>query len=138
MAFAIGVALSLGMFSGATAIGLDRDRALYPTALMFIAAYYVLFAVMGASGPIVMAETAVAGVFILVAALGFKWSLWIVAAGLVGHGLFDFLHPLVYENPGVPDWWPAFCSAADLAAGGYLSALLLTRSSPLSRAAGAP
>src|SRR5207249_12220850 len=42
-----GLALSVGML--ATFVGLDRDRAFYPTLTIVIASYYVLFAVIGGS-----------------------------------------------------------------------------------------
>ena len=128
MEFAIGVGLSLAVTGFATAVGLDRDRAFYPTVLIVIASYYALFAVMGASGQIVMVESLVAGAFLLVAVIGFKMSLWLVAAALVGHGVFDFVHSLAIENPGVPHWWPGFCLAFDVTAGGYLAVLLMRRS----------
>ena len=129
MEFAIGVALALAVGTGlGTAVGLDRDRAFYPTVQIVVASYYALFAVMGASGPIVLVESLVAGAFVLVAVIGFKTSLWLVAAALAGHGVFDFVHSLMIENPGVPMWWPGFCGAFDVTAGAYLAALLMKRS----------
>ena len=59
-----------------------------------------------------------------VAVIGFKTSLWIVAAALAGHGLFDSVHPWLIANPGVPAWWPGFCFAYDVAAGAILAGLL--------------
>ena len=47
--------------------------------------------------------------------------MWIVVAGLAGHGIFDALHGYLVENPGVPAWWPAFCLAFDLGAAGSLA-----------------
>jgi hypothetical protein len=44
MPYVIGVALSVGVASFARRVGFDRDRAFYPTVLMVIASYYVLFA----------------------------------------------------------------------------------------------
>ena len=44
MPYAIGVVLSLGVAVLARGIGFDRDRAFYPTVLIVIASYYVLFA----------------------------------------------------------------------------------------------
>jgi hypothetical protein len=41
-----GLLLSVAVARFATAIGLDRERAFYPTVLMVIASYYVLFAAM--------------------------------------------------------------------------------------------
>ena len=49
MAYAIGIGLALVVSVFARSVGLDRDRALYPTVLVVIASYYVLFAVMGGS-----------------------------------------------------------------------------------------
>ena len=56
--------------------------------------------------------------------LGFKFNLWIVVAALAGHGIFDFFHPHVLNNPGVPVWWPGFCLTYDVTAAGYLAWLL--------------
>ena len=52
-----------------------------------------------------------------------------MAAALGGHGVFDFFHHRFIENPGVPVWWPGFCLAFDLLAGGFLAVLLIRRSS---------
>ena len=49
MEYLIGLILSVAVAGFATAIGLDRERAFYPTVLIVIASYYVLFAVMGGS-----------------------------------------------------------------------------------------
>lgn len=111
-----------------TAVGLDRDRAFYTTMTIVVASYYALFAVMGASGQVVLVESLVAGAFGLVAVIGFKTSLWLVAAALAGHGVFDFVHSLMIENPGMPLWWPGFCGAFDVIAGAYMAALLMKRS----------
>jgi len=126
MALLIGafLAFTVGLF--ATAIGLDRDRAFYPTVTIVIASYYVLFAVMGASTNAIVLESLAGAVFLAVAAAGFRWSLWIVVVALAAHGIFDLAHDRVIANPGVPNWWPAFCLTYDVTAAAYL-AWLLTR-----------
>lgn len=124
-----GIALALTVSVIATLVGFDRDRAFYPTLLMVIASYYVLFAVIGGSGHAVGAETLVLAGFLLVAVIGFKKNLWLVVAALIAHGIFDFLHAHVVANPGVPAWWPAFCLTYDITAGAFL-AWLLMRSHP--------
>jgi hypothetical protein len=86
-----------------------------------IASYYVLFAVMGASGRTLVIEIFAASGFLLFAILGFKTNLWLVVAAIVGHGCFDFVHHLFIENPGVPRWWPGFCLAFDVIFGGSLA-----------------
>jgi hypothetical protein len=128
MEYLIGLILSLAVAGAATVIGLDRERAFYPTVLIVIASYYVLFALMGASGRMLMVELIVAVGFLLVAVIGFKRNLWLVVAALVEHGVFDFVHRLFIENPGVPPWWPGFCLTFDVIVGGYLAVLLMTRS----------
>jgi hypothetical protein len=66
-------------------------------------------------------------VFVLTAAVGFKTTPWLVAAGLAAHGVLDLFHGAVAANPGVPVWWPGFCSAFDVAAAGFLAWTLLER-----------
>jgi hypothetical protein len=126
MEYMIGVMLSLAVVGFGAALGLDRERGFYPIVLMVVASYYILFAAMGASGRTLMVEIIVACGFLLVAALGFRKSLWFVVAGLIGHGVFDFFHHTFIQNPGVPAWWPGFCLAFD-ALLGVLLAVTLTR-----------
>jgi hypothetical protein len=125
MEYLIGLFLSLAVAGFAIIIGLDRERAFYPTLLIVIASYYVLFAVMAASGRTLLIEIAVASGFLLLATIGYKRSLWLVAIALIGHGLFDIVHHLVIENPGVPHWWPGFCLVFDVIVGGLLAVRLL-------------
>jgi hypothetical protein len=121
MEYLIGAILALAVAGSATAIGLDRGRAFYPTVLIVIASYYVLFAVMGAAGRTLGLEIVIASTFSFFAILGFKKNMWVVAAAMVGHGLFDFVHRLWIDNPGVPLWWPGFCLAFDGVAGAWLA-----------------
>jgi len=128
MEYLIGLLLSLGVAGLAALIGFDRDRSFYPTVLIVIASYYVLFAMMGASQRTLWIEIAIATAtptaFSLLAS---KRSLWLVVAALVAHGIFDFVRHLFIENPGVPHWWPAFCLAFDGVLGAFLALRLLTR-----------
>lgn len=126
MEYLIGFLLSLAVAAFAISVGLDRERAFYPTVLIVVGSYYVLFAAMGAHGRPLVLEIAVAIGFLLLATIGYKKSLWLVAIALVGHGVFDLVHHLVIENPGVPRWWPGFCMAFDVIFGGVL-ALRLAR-----------
>jgi hypothetical protein len=59
--------------------------------------------------------------FVIAAVVGFKSSSWIVVVALIGHGVLDGFHGRVVDNPGVPPWWPAFCLAYDVGAGGCLA-----------------
>ena len=124
MPYAIGLVLSLAVAVFGRRSGFDRDRAFYPTITIVVGAYYVLFATMTGSIEIVAMEVAMMAVFAVAAVAGFKSNLWIAAAALAGHGLFDMVHGRVVDNPGVPEWWPAFCATYDVAAGGMMAWML--------------
>jgi len=128
MEYLIGVVLAVVVCAFAMLAGFDRDRVFYPTLLIVIATYYILFAVMGSSTPALIIESLVAVTFLVLAVAGFKKNLWLVVAALAGHGVFDFFHRLVIQNPGVPVWWPGFCLSFDILAGGFLAILLIRRS----------
>ena len=122
--FAIGAGLALSVGFGARLVGWDRERAFYSTVLVVVATYYALFAVMGGSMQALAAEALPIAVFIGASVVGFRRSMWLVAAGLAGHGVFDFAHGYWISNPGVPAWWPSFCAAYDVTAGAFLAWLL--------------
>ena len=125
--FFVGAGLALSVGLSATFLGLDRDRAFYPTVMMVIASYYGLFAIMGGSVQVLAFESIPIVAFLVASIAGFKRSLWLVVAALAAHGVFDFVHGQLIANPGVPLWWPPFCLAYDVVAAAYL-AWLLSRS----------
>ena len=112
--YLIGLIVTVAVVAFAILVGFDRERAFYPTVLIVIAFYYVLFAAEGASARTLMIEIVVASCFSVAAVLGFKRSFWIVPVALAGHGVFDFFHRFFIDNPGVPRWWPGFCLASDV------------------------
>lgn len=105
MAIIIGTVLALAVGAFATALRLDRERSFYPTIMMVIASYYVLFAVMGGSAESLVLELFVAAVFVAAAAYGFRGSLWLVVVALAAHGIQDCFHGDLVANPGMPAWW---------------------------------
>lgn len=121
MPYVIGIALSVVVAVCARWVGFDRDRAFYPTVMIVIASYYLLFAAMSGSVHAVLSESAVMTVFVIAAVVGFKSSAWVVVAALAGHGIFDAFHASVVDNSGVPGWWPAFCLTYDLGAAAGLA-----------------
>ena len=130
MDYLIGVALALGVSVFAALAGFDRDRAFYPTLLVVIASYYVLFAAMSGSVLAILVESLVMTAFLALAVVGFRFSLWIVAGALAGHGVFDAIHRYLVVNTGVPAWWPAFCLAYDITAAGVMVWLFRHRLPP--------
>ena len=129
MEYFIGAILALSVAGFAAVSGFERSRAFYPTVLIVVGSYYVLFAIMGAPMHVLWIEIAFAGFVSLVATIGFRRNLWLVAAMLFGHGVFDFFHHSIVVNPGVPSWWPGFCLTFDVVAGLYLAARLKIRPS---------
>jgi hypothetical protein len=125
MEYVIGLILAAAVFCLATVIGLARERSFYPTVLIMIASYYVLFAAMEASRRTLVVESLAGGIFLLFAVFGFRRNLWIVVAALIGHGLFDVVHHWLIDNPGVPHWWPGFCLAFDVILGTFLAVRLI-------------
>jgi hypothetical protein len=121
MPYVIGIVLALAVGAYATAARIDRDRAFYPVLLMVFGSYYVLFAILGGSVDALVTEALIAGVFAVVATVGFRRNLWLVVAGLVAHGAMDLVHGHLVANPGVPAWWPAWCMSYDVVAGAYLA-----------------
>jgi len=122
---AVGVGLGILVSLLGRTAGFDRDRAYYPTILIVVASYYALFAILGGSTRALIIETLVGAIFLVIAVLGFKGSLWLVVFGLIGHGVMDiFFHHHLVLNPGMPPWWPWFCMAIDVALGAILAWML--------------
>lgn len=127
MEYIVGLVLAVGVGIFGTLVGFDRDRSFYPVVLVIIAALYLLFAAIGGSTSALTTELLQSTLFIIAAVVGFKWSPWIVVAGLAAHGVFDFFHALMINNPGVPVWWPGFCLGYDVAAAGFFGLLIRFR-----------
>jgi hypothetical protein len=75
MEYVIGFVLALSVSLSATFVGLDRDRAFYPTVLAVIASYYGLFAVIGESVSALISESLAMVVFLVATALGYRRNL---------------------------------------------------------------
>jgi hypothetical protein len=120
MEYLIGLGLALVVSLFARFVGLDRERSFYPTVMIVIALLYGLWAILGGSMTVLGLELVIGGAFILAAVLGFKRNLWLVAAALAAHGMYDIFHPHFFANPGVPVWYPGFCFTYDVVAAAWL------------------
>jgi hypothetical protein len=125
VAYVVGAVLALLTYALGKVAGFDRDRAFYATILIVVGHYYVLFAAEAGSTSALIAELAGMTVFVALAVAGFKFTPWLIPAGLVGHGVFDLVHGYLVTNPGVPTWWPAFCGTYDVVIGAVVAALLI-------------
>ena len=113
MAYISGALLALSIAWVAKVTRFDRDRSFYPTLLIVIASYYVLFAVIAQSSALIV-ELLFALFFAVLAFVSAYVSVWFVVAGLVLHGAFDYVHDALITNAGVPTWWSAFCLTFDV------------------------
>ncbi len=127
MEFIVGMALALLVCGAAAWLGMDRDRVFYPTVLIVIASYYVLFAVMDGGHEVLFSEIAIAASFMGLGVAGFKRNLWLVVGALAGHGVLDFFHHDLVHNTGVPQGWPGFCLTFDLTAAALVGCVLVFR-----------
>lgn len=131
MAYIIGFAVAALVALFAYFFKFDRDRSFYPTVLIVVASYYVLFATMAGSARSIIIEVIVMMLFVTAAVAGMRFSQWFVVAGLAGHGVFDFFHGSIIANPGVPRFWPAWCLSYDVMAAACVAILVARRMRPV-------
>jgi hypothetical protein len=96
------------------------DATVYALGLALIAAIYIGLSVADGRRTVIAVETALAAVFVVVAALAVTGPAWLLVAGLAGHGLKD----LWQQHTGFVTntrWWPAFCATVDFVAATLLA-----------------
>lgn len=84
----------------------------YALGLALIASIYIGFAVADGRRHVIVVESAVATVFVVIAAAAITGSPWLLVLGFVGHGLKDLWQ---HRRQFVTDtrWWPPFCLVID-------------------------
>ncbi len=112
---------------------LELNRGFYPTVLIIIASYYVLFAILGGSSRALLWETVGVVAFSVVAVFGALCFPFLVGGGIAAQGIFDLLHHLIIQNPGVPSWWPTFSFSVDVLLGLWVIGLSRSRHNDLLR-----
>jgi hypothetical protein len=95
----------------------------YALSIALIAAVYIGFAVADGRPRVIAVETAVAAVFVVLAAAGVTGPAWLLVLGFVGHGLKDLWQ---HRRQFVANtrWWPPFCLVIDWVAAAILGVLL--------------
>jgi hypothetical protein len=127
MEYIVGITLALFFCAAAAALGMDRERVFYPAVVMAVASYYLAFAVADGRGGVMLAEVAIAAIFIAGAVAGFKYNPWIAVVALAGHGVMDGFHHHLVTNTGVPQVWPGFCMTFDVTAAAIVAWVMLAR-----------
>jgi hypothetical protein len=85
---------------------------IYALELALIAAVYIGFAVADGRPRVVAVESAVAGLFVLLAAIAVTGTAWLLVLGYTGHGLKDAWQQRRQYVTNTR-WWPPFCAAVD-------------------------
>lgn len=96
----------------------------YALELALIASIYIGFSVADGRWRVITVECAVAGAFVVVAALGVTGSAWLLVAGLTGHGLKDLWQHRTHYVANTR-WWPPFCAAVDVVVAGLLAVAIV-------------
>jgi hypothetical protein len=96
----------------------------YALGLALIAAVYIGFAVADGRPPVIVVESAVAGLFVALAAAGVTGSAWLLVLGFTGHGLKDLWQHRSHYVAGTR-WWPPFCLIVDWVVAAVLVVLII-------------
>lgn len=123
-ALIIGLALAWLIIYSFKAKGYESLPAGYPMLLATFPLYYWCFALSSHNYHALWNELALGVVFILIAWTAYKvdgaTKLALLALGFIGHGIYDVVHPHVYEASVAPSWWPEFCGSIDVILGVYV------------------
>ena len=84
----------------------------YALELALIAAVYIGFAVADGRPRVIAVESAVAGLFVVLAATAVTATAWLLVLGYAGHGLKDAWQQR-RQYVANTRWWPPFCAAVD-------------------------
>lgn len=96
----------------------------YALGLTVIAPVYIGFAVADGRGIVIAVESAVAGVFVVLAAAAITGPAWLLVVGLFGHGLKDlWQHRRQYVAN--TRWWPPFCLVVDWVVAAVIAVLIV-------------
>lgn len=58
-------------------------------------------------------------IFLVLAWLGYAWSLWFLAIGWWAHGLWDLVIPALEAVDHMPHWYAGLCIGFDIVVGSY-------------------
>ena len=98
------------------------------TILCSIAFIYVGFSLKGNPVSSIVLEVMIAVVFYLIAVIGYSKNNYLIAYGIVLHGIWDILHhnaSLVKTD--IPDYWPLYCLITDIICGVYFFIVFRTK-----------
>ncbi len=92
----------------------------YALSLALIAAVYIGFAVADGRPMVIAVECAVAGAFVVLAAVVVTGPAWLLVIGFAGHGVKDLWQHRSHFVANTR-WWPPFCMTIDLVAAAIIA-----------------
>ncbi len=120
-----GVAVGALQAASPLALAWLEPTTVHAIGLAVIAAIYIGFAVADGRPKVIAVETAVAALFVVVAALAVTGPAWLLVLGLAGHGAKDLWQHRSGFVAGTR-WWPPFCAVVDFTVAPVLAVLILT------------
>jgi hypothetical protein len=96
----------------------------YAMGIAVIAAIYIGFSVADGRPKVIAVETAVAMVFLVIAAAGITGTAWLLVVGLAGHGVKDYWQHRTHFVANTR-WWPPFCAVVDVVVAVILAVAIL-------------
>mgnify|MGYP005989821781 CR=1 FL=1 len=124
----IGAAAGAGTMFALWRSGMLHERSGIAVLLAAIAFFYPVFAAQNGDAVGATVHFAIFAGFCAVAVAGFQRGAYIIAGGLIAHGVFDA--GLIWLGAPGPQWWPAFCAGIDIVAGVILMRLIKTGNVP--------
>ena len=124
------LAAVIGAVAGSAAImamyrvGMLAERSGAAVLLIAVAVFYPVFAAAEGDLLALALHLAIFAGFTFLALRAYHRGLFLLAGGLIAHGLFDIMTGLI-AAPG-PGWWPAFCASFDIVAGVVMLQLIQT------------
>ena len=95
-------------------------RLIAATILCSIAFIYVGFSLKGNMVSSIVLEVLVAVVFYFIALIGYSRYNYLIAYGIVLHGIWDiFHHNALLIGTDIPSYWPVYCLVTDIITGFY-------------------
>ena len=102
----------------------EWDSIAWPMFLVSLPVYYMLFGLLALDGKAILMELLYGLPYVLTGLLVWRMksrlSLAIIGIAWLSHGFYDYFHDVLFVNPGVFAWYPAFCAIIDIVVGIYL------------------
>lgn len=118
----LGVICALIMIVFGRMRGRQGERQIYAIGLTAAALIYVGFALSRAGWAALRVELLGLAIFGLLTIIGLRWSPLLLAAGWVGHVVWDVLLHGDGHGGYAPAWYPIMCIGFDLFIAGYITA----------------